>query len=147
MMSTQPEENWLEGRASLGAVTGWKSEEIRLVAELGYALAELGRHAEAITVFEGLAALAPGTAYFQSALGALKLRVGNPEQALAHLNAVLSVDPSNLAALVNRGEAYLNLGHGAAAVNSLQAALKISPLRQEETKTVIRARALLAHLA
>jgi len=146
MMARQPEENWIEGRASLGTVTGWKVEEIRLVAELGYELAELGRHAEAIAVFEGLAVLAPGTTYFQSALGALKLRAGNPEQALVHLNAVLSVDPSNLAALVNRGEAYLNLGNGSAAINSLQAALKIPPLRQEETKTVVRARALLATL-
>jgi predicted Zn-dependent protease len=146
-MMNQSPENWLQGRASLGAATGWTAEEIRLVAELGYALAELGHCPEAITIFEGLAALAPGTSYFQAALGALKLRAGDSEQALVHLDAALSADPSNLSALVNRGEAYLNLGDRAAAVHNLRAALKIPPRREEEIKIAVRARALLAAVA
>ena len=37
------DEDWLRGRASLGAASGWTPEEIRIVAELGYGLAEQGR--------------------------------------------------------------------------------------------------------
>ncbi|MGH9903048.1 MAG: hypothetical protein ACRD68_14675, partial [Pyrinomonadaceae bacterium] len=66
----------MNGRASLGAAGGWTAEEMRLVADVGFALAEQGREREAITVFEGLAALAPATAYFRAALGALWLRLG-----------------------------------------------------------------------
>src|SRR5215204_824587 len=83
-------EDWLEGRASLGAAGGWTAEEMRLVADTGYALAEQGRHDEAVAIFEGLAVLAPATAYFQSALGALWLRKGEPERALEHLEALLA---------------------------------------------------------
>ena len=51
------DEDWLRGRASLGDASGWTPEEIRIVGELGYGLAEQGRNEEAITVFEGLAAV------------------------------------------------------------------------------------------
>ena len=48
------EKDWIFGNATLGAAAGWAADEIRLVAELGYALAQNGRNHEAITVFEGL---------------------------------------------------------------------------------------------
>jgi predicted Zn-dependent protease len=143
-MLRQTDEKWLRGQISLAAATEWTREEMRLVAELAFALAELGHDHEAIRIFEGLAALSPATAYFQAALGALELRTGELGQALAHLDAALSADPTNLAALVNRGEVYLNLGNRADAINNLQAALKILPRHQEEIKAATRARALLA---
>jgi Flp pilus assembly protein TadD len=98
------DEDWVEGRASLGAAAGWTAEEIRLVADLGYALADYGRNEEALTIFEGLAALAPATAYFQSALGALLLRMGDLDRAEVHLMAALAADPGDPCALLNRGE-------------------------------------------
>jgi tetratricopeptide (TPR) repeat protein len=143
-MLRQIDEKWLLGQISLGAATEWTREEMRLIAELGYALAELGHNVEAIRIFEGLAALSPATAYFQAALGALQLRTGELGQALTHLDAALSADSTNLAALVNRGEVYLNLGNRTDAVNNLRAALKILPRHEEEIKAATRARALLA---
>jgi Flp pilus assembly protein TadD len=101
-MSRRLDEDWLRGRASLGAAAGWKPEEMRIVAELGFGLAEQGRNEEAITIFEGLAALAPATSYFQSALGALKLRTGDLRSALIHLNAALTADPTDLAVPANK---------------------------------------------
>jgi tetratricopeptide (TPR) repeat protein len=141
-------EDWLEGRASLGAAGGWTAEEMRLVADIGYALAEQGRHDEAVTIFEGLAVLAPATAYFQSALGALWLRKGEPERALRHLDAALSADPSDLTAHVNRGEAAMQLGDAAAARKSLLAALELGPRAANEAgiPALVRARALLTQL-
>lgn len=112
---------WLQGRASLGAAGGWTAEEMRLVADIGFALAEQGRNDEALTVFEGLAALAPATAYFQSALGALRLRKNEPAAAITHLDAALAADPRDLTALTNRGEARLQLGDETGALEDLRA--------------------------
>ncbi|MER3429338.1 MAG: hypothetical protein C4334_14850 [Pyrinomonas sp.] len=138
--------DWLQGRASLGAASGWTTEEIRLVADLAYWLAEQGRYQEAITIFEGLAALAPATAYFQSALGALWLRHGQPERALPHLETALTADPQDFTALINRAEARMLLGDLDGARKDLKAMLDLSarlpqtPLLQMCTT---RARALL----
>ena len=141
-------EDWLAGRASLGAAGGWTAEEMRLVADIGYALAEQGRHDEAVTIFEGLAVLAPATAYFQSALGALWLRKGEPARALEHLEAALAADPSDVTARVNRAEAALQLGDREEARRQLLAALETTPRPAQETSApaLVRARALLAQL-
>jgi tetratricopeptide (TPR) repeat protein len=142
-------EDWLQGRASLGAAGGWTPEEMRLIADIGYALAEQGRHEEALTIFEGLAVLAPATAYFQSALGALWLRKGEHERAVEHLEAALAADPGDVAALVNRGEAAMRLGDASEARRHLLAALELGPRPQQtaDPAALVRARALLSQLA
>jgi tetratricopeptide (TPR) repeat protein len=149
-MSERLLDDWLHGRASLGAAAAWTAEEMRLVADLGYALAEQGRNEEARTIFEGLAAVAPATAYFQSALGALRLRLGEPENALPHLEAALKADPRDLPALINRGEAYLHLGEQETARRDFEAALRLgetmNPAEGGCAASLARARALLARL-
>lgn len=140
--------DWVQGRASLGAAAGWTAEEMRVVAEVGYALAEQGRHPEAIVIFEGLAALAPATGYFQAALGALCLREGEVERAVAYLDAALAAAPEDTVALVNRGEAQMQRGDYAAARADFQAALKRSAQAgaADAQASLVRARALLARL-
>ena len=142
------DEEWLEGRASLGAAARWTAEEMRLVADIGYALAEQGRHDEAITVFEGLAALAPATGYFQSALGALWLRKGEPERALPFFEAALGAVPEDVATLTNRGEAHLQIGDREAARRDFETVLRLGARADEPVSAtcVTRARALLARL-
>jgi Flp pilus assembly protein TadD len=143
------EREWLKGHTTLGAATKWTPEEIRLVTELGYGLAEQGRITEAITVFEGLAALAPATVYFQAALGALWLREGSPEKALVYLNQVLNLESPDITSLVNRGEAYLRLGERAAASRDFRSAVSLSKRKADsavEEKSLTRARALLASI-
>lgn len=105
----QLEQEWINGGVSLGAAAGWTADEIRLVSELGFALAEQGRNYEAITIFEGLIALAPATAYFESALGALWLRENNPARALPHLNSALAADQNDIPSRLNRGEVFIRL--------------------------------------
>ena len=141
-------EDWLQGRASLGAAGGWTPEEMRLVADVGYALAEQGRHDEAVTIFEGLAVLAPATSYFQSALGALWLRKGEAGRAVEHLEAALAADPSDVTARVNRGEAAMRLGDRDSARRHLLAALELGPrpVQESAAPALVRARALLAQL-
>ena len=148
-MMNQGAAEWMQGRASLGAAGGWTAEEMRLVADIGFALAEQGRNDEALTIFEGLAALAPATAYFQSALGALHLRKGDPSRALSHLDAALAADPQDLTALTNRGEARLQLGDPAGALADLQAVSGVDDATAAVTDAsacVTRARALLRAL-
>lgn len=147
-MAGRLDQDWLRGAASLGAAAGWTPEEMRLIAELGYALAEQGRDREAITIFEGLASLAPAITYFQSALGALWLRLGEPERAIAHLDRVLSADPQDLIALVNRGEAAMQTGDFAAARRDLSTAilLETPTATPESALSLMRARALFARM-
>jgi predicted Zn-dependent protease len=143
------EEDWLQGRASLGAAAGWKAEEIRIIADLGHALAQHGRNEEALEIFQGLAALAPATAYFQSALGALYLRVGELNQAVLHLNTALNLDPRDLPAYVNRGETLLRLTQFDAAVRDLRMAVAVAEnavADSDNQRYLARARALLAQL-
>lgn len=144
------EADWLEGRASLGAAAGWKAEEIRLIADLGHALAQQGRNDEALLIFLGLAALAPATGYFQSALGAIFLRLGEFDQALFHLNTALKLDPRDLAAYVNRGEAFLRVNQSDAAKRDLRMALAVAEnLTPDDSNSpyLARAKALLSYLS
>jgi len=142
-MSDKLIEEWLAGRVSLGAAAQWTPEELRIVADLAWGLAEQGRNEEALTIFEGLAALAPSTAYFQSALGALKMRTGDIDGALSHLDAALASDPADVAALVNRGEIYARAGNRAAAIQNLKAAISLSSSADSSGPVTTRAKALI----
>ncbi len=147
-MSNRVDDDWLNGRASLGAAASWTAEEIRLIADLGYALADYGRDEEALTIFEGLAALAPATGYFQSALGALLLRVGELERAEQHLSAALAADPNDMATLVNRGELYMRLERRDLAMKDFMTLLELPQVQAEsdDSPYVVRTRALLSIL-
>ncbi len=141
---------WLEGQISLGAAADWNKDEIRIISEIAYSLAQQGRYGEAVVIFEGLLAIAPATAYFQSALGALYLRLKNADKALDFLNAALKLEANDIVTLVNRGEANLLKGDATAARTDFEKALSIAARRadnfvdinDETTLAVKRARAL-----
>lgn len=118
--------DWLDGRISLGAAADWNKDEIRIISEIAYALAQQGVYEEAITLFEGLLAIAPATAYFQAALGALHLRQKNLSRAIFHLDAALKIEENDVLSLVNRGEAHLLGGKTAEARRDLEKALQIA---------------------
>jgi tetratricopeptide (TPR) repeat protein len=63
----------------------WTEEDLYLVGALAHEIALQGRYPEALALFEGLAAVAPQQAYPRRSLAALRLRLGQPEQALAAL--------------------------------------------------------------
>jgi len=142
---------WLDGQVSLGAVADWNKDEIRIISEIAYSLAQQGCYEEAIVLFEGLLAIAPATAYFQSALGALHLRLKNLSVAISYLDAALKIEENDVISLVNRGEARLLDGNVAQARQDLEKALQIAarkPSKQDSinneiTLTVKRARTLL----
>ena len=140
------EQEWINGEVTLGAAANWSADEIRLVSELGYALAQQGRNAEAISVFEGLSAIAPATHYFDSALGALWLREANYEKALEHLNAALESDPEDIPNRINRAETLIHLEDADAAIRDLSFVVSLKPSDSVQENCVTRANALLATL-
>ena len=121
-------QKWINGQISLGAAANWETGEIRIISEIAYTLAQQGRFREAILLFEGLLAIAPKTAYFQSALGALNLRLKRFSKAIEHLDAALTIDSKDIVSLVNRGEAHLLNGNLIQAINDLEQALQLSQL-------------------
>lgn len=151
MQTEEAMQKWLGGQISLGAAADWDKDEIRIISEIAYSLAQQGRSREAILLFEGLVAVAPATAYFQSALGALHLRTDDYAKAVEHFDAALNIEPNDLISLVNRGEAHIKTGQTAQGRRDFEKALEIArrlPKKQtdvnDETElTVKRARALL----
>jgi tetratricopeptide (TPR) repeat protein len=144
-------QHWLDGQISLGTAANWERDEIRIVSEVAYSLAQQGRIREAIVLFEGLIAVAPATAYFQAALGALFLRLKDFPKAVEHLDAALKIDPEDIVSLANRGEAHWRSGNKTAAREDLEKALQKgaqtsggqTDINDEKTLTIKRARALL----
>jgi tetratricopeptide (TPR) repeat protein len=144
-------QQWLEGQVSLGAAADWNKDEIRIISEIAYSLAQQGRYGEAIVIFEGLLAIAPATGYFQAALGALKLRLKNLPKAIEHLTAALKIEEADVVSLVNRGEAHLLSGNVKLAREDLEKALQVAAqdrkkeidINNETALTIKRARTLL----
>lgn len=144
-------QKWLDGQISLGAAANWEKDEIRIISEIAYSLAQQGRHREAVVLFEGLISIAPATAYFQAALGALFLRLEDYPKAIEHLDAALKIEPKDIISLTNRGEAYIRIKNISAARQDLEKAIEIASkksarqvdINDETILTVKRARALL----
>lgn len=151
MQTENQMQKWLDGQISLGAAANWETSEIRIISEIAYTLAQQGRAREAVVLFEGLVALAPATAYFQAALGALFLRLKNLPRAIEHLDAALAIEPNDTSSLVNRGEAKLRGGNAAEARADFERAVRVgaqnfsnqSEVNDESALSIARARALL----
>jgi len=152
MQTENQMQKWLDGQITLGAAANWDKDEIRIISEIAYSLAQQGRNREAIVMFEGLLAIAPATAYFQSALGALHLRLKDFPKAIEYLDAALEIEPSDIVSLVNRGEARMRIEQTDDARADFTRAVQLSAanknrqvdINDEITLAVKRARALLS---
>ena len=98
-------------------MTTWTEEEVYLIASLAHEIAMQGRHAEALVLFEGLAAAAPGHLYARRAVAALRLRLGHPSEALAAIAAPSADGPTGRLRL----ECLLELGRRADAGREFEA--------------------------
>jgi Flp pilus assembly protein TadD len=153
MQTENQMQKWLDGQITLGAAADWNKDEIRIISEIAYALAQQGRNREAVVMFEGLLAIAPATAYFQAALGALHLRLREFASAVEYLDAALAVEPNDLVSLVNRGEAKMRLENSDEARADFARAVELSgknarsiDVNDETAFAARRARALLSTL-
>lgn len=97
------------GDLTLAELEGVDAEELYQYADLGYDAYEQGRYDEAATVFAGLTAYDPTDAYFSAMRGAIAQKQGAFVDAVDHYRAALQVEPENLYAWANLGEALLHI--------------------------------------
>jgi predicted Zn-dependent protease len=103
---------------------GFSEADLEKIAGLAAALCEEGRWESALKLWAGLVSLQPGRAEFWSALGATLTRMGRHEEAIPVLTLALRMDPTDTAALVNRGECYIATAQIEAAVADLEAVIR-----------------------
>lgn len=90
---------------------------------------EAGRFDTAERAFEASLALVPGRPSTLTNLGAARLRLGRPRQALADLDAALAAEPDNLDARAHRGDALARLGRPSEALACFDQVLAADPIR------------------
>lgn len=88
---------------------GWNGEQLHDLRLLGYDYLRQGHYKRAIIFFEALVSLDPHNFFDRFTLGALYLQTKEYVKALESLNQALHLDPSNLAAQLNKAKALLSL--------------------------------------
>jgi tetratricopeptide (TPR) repeat protein len=96
-------------------------------SDLGVALEQLGRPAEALSHFERATALSPNLAEAQHNLGLLHAAQGRLQPALLSLERALALQPQNAALHANRGNVLADLGRTSEALQSYERALALQP--------------------
>ena len=100
-------ERWLKGEITLQQLTVISGPEMLQMAIIGFRMYEQGRNPDAKMIFEGLVMLDPKESYFLTALGAVHLAEEDLDAAKGYLDRSIALNPSELAAFVNRGEVFL----------------------------------------
>jgi tetratricopeptide (TPR) repeat protein len=95
------------------------------MVQLGHELFEGGRVNEARVVFEGLIAAGHQDAFCYTMLGTVSLALKDFDRALQLFDRALELEPSDLAALVYRGELRLKRKKTAKAIKDFEQAVKL----------------------
>lgn len=133
---------FVKGEMTLQELHGITGPEMLEMAVTGYTMYEQGQYKQAKVIFQGLAALDPKEAYYRTALGAVFLAEGALDEAVRALDEAVSLDNKDLAAFVNRGEAYLRQGDIIKAATDFKKAIALDP--QGKDPLTRRAKALAA---
>lgn len=97
------------------------------LTRLGHEAFEAGRTDEAKTIFTSLVALGRRDPFAHTMLGTIFLADQALDEALEQFEAALGIDPSDLAALVYRGEIRLSRRKTSAARVDLERAVELGP--------------------
>lgn len=98
------------GEATWAELEGFRFEDAQRIAEVGCDLIAAERWNDAETIFGGLVALNPNDPAAQVALASVLRQLERPSEALAHYDAAVRIEPTNVTALVGRGELRLQKG-------------------------------------
>lgn len=96
-----------------------------------FLLYEQGRYDEARVLFEDLTERDTTEGYYRTALGAISLAMDNFDKALDYFNDALRLNPSDTAALINRGEVHLRLGSTMEAAQDFSRVVALDPENQD----------------
>ena len=133
------------GEITWAELTGLTMQEAYAFAEVAYNLFEQGKYDQAKTIVEGLVISNPYDGYFHGLLGAIYGRKGMHEEASEEYTIAIDLDPTNISALVNRAEIFLQHGEIELALKDLKGAVDLDP--KGEKPFGVRARALAAATA
>jgi len=114
---------WAAGQVTLKDIKGYTDDELYAIAHTAYFFLMQGKNEEAKTLFEGLVAIDPRSAYYRRALGVIFHKMGDADRALKQFSSAIQVAPKSAAAYVNRAEVYITLGRREEAKGDLRAAL------------------------
>jgi tetratricopeptide (TPR) repeat protein len=133
---------FVNGQMTLQELHGITGPEMMEMAVTGFTMYEQGRYQQAKVIFEGLGALDPKEAYYRTALGAVFLAEGKLDEAVKALDEAIRIDVKDLAAYVNRGEAYLRKGDLIKAALDFKKSVELDPKAKDPLTR--RAKALAA---
>jgi tetratricopeptide (TPR) repeat protein len=131
---------------NLARARGYEPEDLQAVAEIAWHYLMSGGLKLALTLYEGLAAVAPEEPYFALALGLVHDRLNDPAQAHACYERAARLDPSDGRPDVNRAELFLEASDRAKALQLMARGAEKARRRGDEA-LANKAEALLAHVA
>lgn len=134
----------VSGQITLAEYAGLSREQLYEIAQVGYQLMNSGKLVEAREIYRGLVASSPFDSVFHCHLAAVHLRLAATDEAIKEFDTALRFNNANVDAFAGRGEAYLNRGQLAEAIEDLSTAIELDP--QAERPSTLRARALLLAL-
>jgi tetratricopeptide (TPR) repeat protein len=134
-VKTKTPKRQVEERPSAEVTSG-----LNRLAELGHSLFVEGKLPEAKVIFEGLVASRPRDAFVHTMLGTIFLAQGAFDRALALFEVSLTLQPSDVAAMVYRGEIRFKQRRLKAALQDFRRAIELGA---EGDPFVQRARKLL----
>jgi Flp pilus assembly protein TadD len=123
---------FIHGHITLGELQEISKEEQYKIAEVGYRFFTEGKLDNARKVFEGLIALDPRDAYFNTVLGSIAQQKGELERAEQLYTRALQINPFSAVAYANRGEVRLLRGNLLEAAKDLKRALEEDPQAREK---------------
>ncbi|MCB9655244.1 MAG: hypothetical protein H6729_14075 [Deltaproteobacteria bacterium] len=135
---------FVSGQITLGDLQGITKDEQYQMAEVGYNCLRLARYDDARTVFEGLMALDPFDAYFQTALGTIAHQTGDFALADTRYSRALEINPFSGTARASRGELRFIRGDAVSALADLMRSVKDDADGKEPA--TVRARAIVESL-
>ncbi|MBK8010865.1 MAG: hypothetical protein IPK13_05915 [Deltaproteobacteria bacterium] len=135
---------FVSGQITLGDLQGITKDEQYQMAEIGYNCLRLARYDDARTVFEGLMALDPFDAYFQTALGTIAHQTGDFALADTRYSRALEINPYSGTARASRGELRFIRGDAVSALADLMRSVE-DDVEGKEPAT-LRARAIVESL-
>ena len=133
-----------DGTISLMGYTDLNDDEFETIYAVGYNFFTYGDYESAKGVFDRLTTLAPYTAHYWRALGAVNQQMDNFEEAVACYDMAVAMDEADVVSYVYQGESQIMQGNIKDAVASLELAIKNCSQYPEYAPWIARAELLLS---
>lgn len=144
VISEELGERLVMGEISPAEFLGLSQEMLYEIATRGHEMLKTGKLQDALEMFKGLVAASPYDSVFHCNLASTYAHLEKYAEAKEEYTRALELNIGNVDALVGRSELFLREGNMPAALQDIQAALKLDPeAKRENTK---RARATLTIL-